>query len=242
MSVILPPMREGQRAGWIALLELRDALPTGWTIVGGQMVHLWCAERGASPVRPTDDLDAVLDVRANPRALHDFTSVLKEMGFESEGESWNGHQHRWARGAAQIDVLIPRWLGERAARRKGVDGGTTLETPGAQQALDRSGDVDVVVEGRPGTVRRPNLLGALVAKAAAHTVVLDDLRVRHRTDFLVLTTLIEPRDGIDRATRRDRDYLEAMLGALVHDRRAVASVEGAEGGIFTLRLALDLPV
>lgn len=134
MSVTMPPTSEGQRQGWLALLDLHDALPTGWVLVGGQMVHLWCAERGVLPARPTDDLDAVLDVRANPRALLDFTTVLKKMGFRSQGETWNGHQHRWTRGEAQIDVLIPRWLGERAASRKGADGGTTLETPGAQQA------------------------------------------------------------------------------------------------------------
>ena len=240
MTVVLPAMREGQREGWHALLDLYDVMPTGWTLVGGQMVHLWCAERGVSPARPTDDLDAVLDVRANPLALMDFTTALSTMGFVPEGETWNGHQHRWTRGEAQIDVLIPRGLGERAAKSKGAGGGTTLETPGAQQALNRTEEIEVDAAGRVGTVRRPNLLGALVAKAAAHTIVLDNARKRHMTDFLVLATMIEPDDGVDAATARDRTYLEPMLGALVHDTRTVASVEGAETGIYALRLALGL--
>lgn len=238
--VVLPSMSEGQREGWHALLDLRDVMPTGWTLVGGQMVHLWCAERGVAPARPTDDLDAVLDVRARPAALMEFTRALADMGFAPEGETWNGHQHRWVRDGAQIDVLIPRWLGERAANSRGAGGGTTLETPGAQQALDRTEEITVEIEGRLGIVRRPNLLGALVAKGAAHTVVLDKARRRHLTDFLVLTTMIEPGDGLERATGRDRSYLESMLGALLVDGRAMASVEGAPVGVATLRLALGL--
>jgi len=236
----MPVMHDAQRTGWEALFDLYDAHPTGWTLVGGQMVHLWCAERGASPARPTDDLDTVLDVRGQPGVLMTFTTALERLGFTPAGTSPNGHQHRWVRGGAQIDVLIPRGVGERAAQRRGVRGGTTLQTPGAQQAIDRTQDVQVSLEGRTGTVRRPNLLGALVAKAAARTVVLDAARARHVTDFLVLCTLIEPDDRIDEATRRDRTYLHSMLGTITNDRRSLAAVQGSADGVYTLRLALGL--
>ncbi|MCL2466113.1 MAG: hypothetical protein FWF21_02470 [Micrococcales bacterium] len=241
---MMPPLPEPQRAGWLALFDVYHAHPTGWTLVGGQMVHLWCAERGTSPARPTDDIDTVLDVRgqpSHPGVLMTFTSVLGGLGFVPAGTSPKGHQHRWVRDGAQIDVLIPHGVGERAARRKGARGGTTLETPAAQQALDRTQDVQVSIGERTGTVRRPNLLGALVAKAAAHTVALDRTRRRHLTDFLVLCTLIEHGDQIHDATKRDRHYLHNMLGAIVHDRRAVLSVEGADEGVHTLRLALGIP-
>lgn len=243
MTVVMPAMREAQRAGWVALLDVHDVHPTGWTLVGGQMVHLWCAERGASPSRPTDDLDAVLDVRGepgNPGVLMTFTTVLTQLGFVPSGTSPQGHQHRWVRDGAQIDVLIPGGVGERAARRTGAAGGTTLQTPAAQQALDRSEDVEVDVSGRVGTVRRPSLLGALVAKAAAHTVALDPARRRHLLDFLVLSTLIEPADHIGAAATRDRRYLTSMLGAISNDRRAVFEVDGGADGLVTLRLALGL--
>jgi hypothetical protein len=242
MNVALPAMGVAQREGWLAMLDLYDRHPTGWTLVGGQMVHLWCAERGASPARPTDDLDAVLDVRAEPNVLLTFTRALSELGFAPSGQTWNGHQHRWVRGPAQIDVLIPRHLGQRASSRKGAGGGTTLETPGAQQALVRSQEVAVTVGERTGTVRRPSLLGALVAKAAANTVVLDPARRRHLLDFLVLTTLIEADDRVQEANERDRRYLQAMVAAIAADRRAVLSVTGAEDGIYLLRLALGLDV
>jgi hypothetical protein len=34
------------------------------------MVHLHCAEHGYDPPRPTDDVDTVIDVRADPGLLH----------------------------------------------------------------------------------------------------------------------------------------------------------------------------
>ena len=239
MTTTMPAMGDAQHSAWTALLDLYDRRPTGWTLVGGQMVHLHCAERGASPTRPTDDVDAVLDVRAEPHALKDVTTTLTNLGFTSAGTSWNGHQHRWIRDDdAVIDVLIPRHLGIRAASRTGAAGGTTLETPGAQQALDRTEDVAVDVAGRVGTVRRPNLLGALVAKAAAHTVTVDVDRERHITDFAVLTTLIVPSDAVHAATKRDRRYLDQMVAVMTANERAWAGVAGAGDGLERLRLAL----
>jgi len=240
VSVILPLMTDAQAEGWSAILDLHDVHPTGWTLVGGQMVHLHCAERDAAPSRPTDDLDTVLDVRAEPNALLTFTTALSEMGFAPEGETWNGHHHRWVRGAAAIDVLIPRNLGARAARRKGISGGTAVETPGAQQALDRTQDVAVTLSDRHGVVRRPNLLGALVAKAAAHTVTLDRARQRHRADFVVLSTLIGPSDNVDLAGKRDRRYLTSMIGAVESDKRTMLVVEGARDGTDVLRELLGV--
>ncbi len=52
MTVSLPVTTEAQVASWHALMDLHESLPGRWTIVGGQMVHLHCAERDAFPVRP----------------------------------------------------------------------------------------------------------------------------------------------------------------------------------------------
>jgi len=69
MSVQLPPMLDRQRDAWWALLDLHERMPSGWALIGGQMVHLHCAERGTSPMRPTDDADVGIDVRAYPVGL-----------------------------------------------------------------------------------------------------------------------------------------------------------------------------
>lgn len=154
------------------------------------------------------------------------------------GESFEGHQHRWLRGSAQIDVLVPRGVGERALSRRGVTGGTTIQAPGAQQALNRT-ELPVSLGNRTGTVLRPNLLGALVAKAAAHTVSNDVARGRHVTDFLVLTTLIDIDDvrGVD-LSRRDRNYLRRMVRVIAADRTLLTGVADAAVGVQRLRLAL----
>jgi len=239
MTVEMPAMTDAQTVGWLALLDLYDRKPTGWTLVGGQMVHLHCAERGSSPTRPTDDVDAVLDVRAEPDVLWNITRELANLGFAADGESPTGHQHRWVREGASIDILIPRHLGERASSRRGYGGGTTIETKAAQQALDRTENVEVKVAGRTGTVRRPSMLGSLVAKSAAYTIPLDTGRDRHLTDLAVLSTLVTPGDRLQDATKRDLRYLYTALGALAQTPRILGGVQGADDGLRRVRLALS---
>ncbi|HLR94450.1 MAG TPA: hypothetical protein VK053_07995 [Jiangellaceae bacterium] len=238
MNTILPAMAPAQEEGWLALLELHERKPTGWTLVGGQMVHLHCAERGTVPARPTDDADTVLDVRAEPKVLYEFTKVLTAMGFDADGVTADGHQHRWKRGSASIDILIPASLGPRATARRGYRGGTTVSAPGAQQALDRTEDTPVTVAGITGTVRRPNLLGALVSKAAAHSVPQDPGKERHLLDFALLTTLIAPADMVGQAGERDRKRLRAAIDALRGSPRTMAKIEGSDIGLARLELAL----
>lgn len=236
MTIRMPAMVPAQEAGWIALIEIASLMPTGWTLVGGQMVHLHCIERGQAPMRATIDLDAILDVRARPQVLHDFTEVLTDLGFSSAGVSPWGHQHRWVRGVAQIDVLIPRHLGERASARRGVGGGTTVAAPGAQQALDRTERIEVEVAGRVGAVPRPNLLGALVAKAATTTITVDPGRGRHVSDFALLASLLRVADlqGEDLASR-DIRHLRAMIPRVAGEG---VDVQGAERGIAMLSAAI----
>lgn len=238
--VEVPMLNADQAAGWASLLDLYESHPSGWTLVGGQMVHLWCAARGSWPARATDDADTVLDVRGHPDALFQITSTLKAAGFVPAGTTHTGHQHRWIREAAVIDVLIPRFLGEHAARRRGAGGGTTLETPGAQKALNRTSVQAVKVEGRTGAVLRPSLLGALGAKAAARTVMLDPKRDRHLTDFAVLSTLLTPADVRDEEPldALERDRLRSMLGDMRAHRPVWAMVDGAAAGLQRVELLL----
>ncbi len=211
--IILPPMGEAQKQSWQALMAVHARLGSGWALIGGQLVHLHCAERGASPPRPTNDIDTVLDVRASPLLHETFTAVLKELGFvpDTTGE---GVQHRWRRDRAQIDVLLPDGVGERAAGRPGAGGARTIVSPGTTQALERSEAVMVLIEGELGTVLRPNLLGALVAKAAARAEIsVDRAADRHCVDFVVLAGLASAADVRTWSlTNKDRSRLRKMLG------------------------------
>ncbi len=230
--IVLPPMSVAQAASWHALLDVYDRLPTGWTLIGGQMVHLHCAERGTSSPRPTDDADAVLDIRANPQILFEFTSALTDLGFVAHGITAEGQQHRWKCDRASIDVLIPDNVGERLAHRTGVTGSPTVRTPGGIQALHRSEVVAVDVAGRGGHVRRPSLVGALIMKAAAHTVPVDPNRGRHRGDFATLASLVAAADFVDETlSKKECHYLRDMVDATRADRSVMGSQPAADDGL-----------
>ena len=66
--VVLPAMNAAQQQSWHALMELYERVNHDWTLIGGQLVHLHCAERGASPTRPTNDVDTVVDLRPRRRS------------------------------------------------------------------------------------------------------------------------------------------------------------------------------
>jgi hypothetical protein len=55
--------------GWQTLFDLAEVDDANWLLIGGQMMHLLAAEHGVSErVRPTDDVDIVMNVRAKPVA------------------------------------------------------------------------------------------------------------------------------------------------------------------------------
>ena len=78
--VELSTLGDAQLQSWHAVMDLYEVINSDWTLIGGQLVHLHCAERHAAPVRPTDGIDTVLDVRANPKILETFTAALIKMG------------------------------------------------------------------------------------------------------------------------------------------------------------------
>lgn len=235
----LPDMPPKQQRAWEALFDIYDAIPYGWVLVGGQAVYLHAIEREAATVRPTDDADAALDVRAHPTMLQQFTEILLKLGFVSAGESMEGHQHRWLRGPAIVDVLIPRWLGERAESRTGATGGTTIAAPASQQALDRTETVSVSAGGRTGLVNRTSLLGSLVGKAAAIKIPDDGNRERHVRDFLTLASVLRATDfrGI-KLGPSDIDHLRNMLGQLANSPDWMNLIPDSSSGVERVRLIL----
>ena len=226
--IVMPALSAAQAASWRAPMYLYEKVPAGWTLVGGQLVHLHCAERGSHPERPTDDIDAVVNIRAATDMLDRFTRALLDLGFKPS-TSGDGLQHRWRRDAAQIDVLLPDRVGETAANRSGAGGAPTLPTPGGTQALNRSEAVVVQVDERIGTVLRPNLVGALVMKAAAHTAVGDHARGRHRLDFVTLAALVARGDFVENSlNKKDRKRLVDMLAACRSDPIAMEAAHAVD--------------
>lgn len=239
--VELPVMGAPQEQSWHALMDLCERLGHGWALIGGQLVHLHCAERGVLPTRSTNDVDAVVDIRTLPSMLETFTGELMAMGFRPD-TSGEGLQHRWKRDLAQIDVLIPEGVGERARRRLGAGGARTVSAPGTTQALNRTEPVAISVGGRIGTVLRPNLIAALVGKAAARTEIpADRASSRHSADFVILASLISARDFREtELTEKDRRRLRLMLKQC-RSETATMNIEGAADslGQFSRAARLD---
>jgi len=170
VQITLPPMAAPVDQLWHVLLDLGERLTLPWTIVGGQMVLLHAIEHGEAPPQISQDGDVVADIRAQPGALGVVVDELTSLAFELEGISADGIGHRYVRAAEPrpvvVDVLAPEGLGGKVDLTT-TPPGRTLEIPGGTQALNRTERVDVIHEGRRGSVPRPGLLAAIVAKAAA---------------------------------------------------------------------------
>lgn len=241
MKFVSPPaMLNAQRESWFGLLDLAERIPDGWTLIGGQMVHLHCWDRKTSPSRATDDIDAVLDIRMAPKMLEIFTGVLLDLGFKSAGRSFEGHEHRWIRGAGILDVLIATGLGEKADTRTGVTGGTTLATSGGQGALDRSVKYEISIGDRTGIINSPTLIGAILVKAAAYLNTRDSFRDRHLQDIAVLSTLIEGSDALGLViSKNEKSRAISVIAHLDLNVALISTVPGSKEGLQRLKLLLS---
>ena len=238
--VALPFLLPAQSAAWNGLLDIADRFPDGWVLIGGQMVNLHCWEHDAKSHRPTDDVDAVLDIRATPTMLKKVTQFMVEIGFTSAGQSPEGHEHRWIRGDAQIDLLVASGLGERANSRTGVTGGTTISTPGGQGALDRAQRVEIIYQGRTTFINRPSLMGAIVMKSAAYSNKVDSYRDRHLIDVAVLASLVGAVDAVGfTISNEERKKLQTALKDLKNSIGLLNSVGGAAEGVLRVEMLLS---
>ncbi len=222
--VQLPPLARGQSESWAALLELAPTLGDNWLLVGGQMVFLHEVERQATEVRPTIDIDVVVDLRAEPDGLARVHQALLSAGFGQDLPNPHGAAHRYRRGAAVFDVLAPDNVGERAQLDIGL--GRTVEAPGTTQAFRRRGIVTVEAGSGSAEIRRPELVGALIGKAAAVTRITSQTRAsraKHLRDFDSLARLLGPNDR----TTADLSRSERKLLTRLHQSRELSELGGA---------------
>ena len=67
MIIDLEGLAPAAEQGWATLFDLNEVDSTSCFLVGGQMMHLLSVEHAAPVVRPTDDVDVVVDVRTRPQ-------------------------------------------------------------------------------------------------------------------------------------------------------------------------------
>jgi hypothetical protein len=180
----MPTLPAEQEFGWHVLLDLDDR-DDPWALVGGQMTLLHCLENGITGSRPTDDGDIVLDVWTRRDAVRTTGQWLQTTHNFELTETLDGFAYRYTRGGTAIDLLIPEGLERQRQPPVALGSRPALPIDGGNQALLRVERTPVQVGSRSGHVRRPNLLGALVVKAAAFVVDSRDPE-RHAEDIALL--------------------------------------------------------
>jgi hypothetical protein len=227
---------------WHVLLDLAEALPGAWTLIGGQMVLLHALEHGHLPPQVSQDGDVVADVRAVAGALTGIVQALLAADFAVDPNA-EDIAHRFVRAAEPrdvvVDVLAPEGLG-RNTRLYTVRPGRTIQAPGGTQALHRTEPVQVHHEGRSVIVPRPSLLGAIIVKAAACGLGGDVSR-HHRDLALLLSLVADPFAMKSDLTKKDRQRLELARPLLAVDHPAwlLLPPQDRDNGQITYRILAD---
>jgi hypothetical protein len=196
---------------WTALLDLADVKPTGWTLVGALMVMLHELEAGTLSSRATTDADMVVEARGITNATRDMARILLKHGWTLDDEQVDieGHGYTFRRGGVSLDLIAPEGLGERADLAT-IPPLTVPPLPGTRQALDRTQQIAVIHDGRPGMIPRPDLLGALVIKSCAATSDRTAVTARHREDLARLYALVaDPKQLAGDLSKKDRHRLRS---------------------------------
>jgi hypothetical protein len=193
----------------------REVDAAKWVLVGGIMVHTHCWIAGRASSRPTIDLDMLVDVLADADSVMLVATRLRGLGFGLTEPGWKGSPaHRFKRGMDVVDVLVADHLPKHVQPRLGRY--PVMPIDGGAQALDRVLHLRVEATDGPVSLRVPNLLGALVLKAAAAAVDSRD-RERHLRDALILASMIaDPLSVRAQMRGSDRRRLTRLLSQLSH--------------------------
>jgi len=220
---------------WRATAELATILPRGsWTLVGAQMVFLLAYEHGLPIGRTSGDVDVMIDVRALTGATQMASTTLERLGYELDPPSPDGLAHRFRRADAVVDVLAPDGVGPRASLLT-IPPGRTIAVAGGSQALERSRQVPVLLEGREVELPCPSLLGAILIKARAVDVAHDP--DKHRRDFaLLLAAVNDPRSLHGGLGNTERGWLRRRRELLDPGHPAWRTTPNAEDA----RIALEI--
>jgi hypothetical protein len=229
------------------VFELAATLPTNeWTLVGGLMVQVHALAHGIAVVRPTEDLDVLLNIEISAAVVSRADRALAQLGYSlqepADARRRTSPHYRYTRpsavGVETIDLMAPDHAPPAAARR--LRGRPMFEVEGGTQALRRIMAYSVeTTDGDVVTLAVPDELGALVMKGAAYSVDRRD-RDRHLRDAAVLAACITDHAvELARLGGSDRRRLRTLASALADPTHPAWLVLGPElrvAGEDTLRI------
>ena len=182
-------------------------------VVGGATVVLWITDPGAPPVRPTKDVDVVVEV-ATRSAFHDFEARLRERRFAEDWE--DGVICRWGHLSGLILDAMPS--------QPGILG---FENRWQGAAIPHAIERDLPSGARIRAASPPYLLATK----------LEAFKGRGNRDFLGsrdfgdIIALIDGRedliDEVAQAPDDVRTYIAAELAGLLEDPRFADGLFGA---------------
>lgn len=196
---------------WAAVLDVTDAHPDGWTLIGAMMVAFHEHEAGQDSGRLTADADAVVEARGATSGPRGLAQTLLEQGWQLHDADVDINRvgYTFRRGRLAFDLTVPEGLGPRTDVTT-VPPLTAPALPGARQALDRTQQVAVTLGQRHASLPRPSLLAAIVLKSCAAARDRSAASGRHLDDLARLYRLVADPSQLARAlTKKDRQRLRA---------------------------------
>lgn len=164
---------------WPLLIEVVDATPPGsWVLMGGMMAHLHALRGRVSAVRPTTDVDVLLNLEAIADDVSAVPGALQRIGMRPVQPG--GPFHRFTRGEDVVDIMVTNLAGRVRWMSRPI-----MRAPGATLALQDPDVYIVEADGRDVRISVPRTPAALVLKAAAFKNDQRD-RGRHLEDLVVL--------------------------------------------------------
>lgn len=238
---------------WMTVFQLAQCTddPTSWRLTGGLMVQLHARLHNADS-RPTKDADFLVDVLTHASEVQHVKSRLTELGFQLVPGTLTGYTTKMRRNRDSVDLLVDNHLSPFLRSRAILNGQRLLGMPGSRKALKRSMLVTLRHDDAMATICVPDLLGALLMKAASYRETSQDGRERHLQDAMRLASLIndpvEELARLDNTSRSDRKNVRTLTTELLErDSLSYAMMldpEEYENAIATLRelsRLLDMP-
>ena len=168
-------------------------------------------------VRATSDIDMLIDVMADTKNILSVIRGLESLGFELKEPGLRGTAfHRMVKGEIIIDLLVSDHLPTGKRRLSVVNHWPMLEVSGGAQALERKSKLNITTDDFSVSVMIPDLLGALILKAAASISDTRDTE-RHLQDVALLSSLVKDHiTFISRMHGSDKKRLRAVTSMLLN--------------------------
>ncbi|MCI8425742.1 MAG: nucleotidyl transferase AbiEii/AbiGii toxin family protein [Adlercreutzia sp.] len=175
---------------WDTVCEIAEAIdPEGWVLVGGLMVQAHAMLAGRLS-RASKDVDLLVNVMTPGTRAASVVRRLEELGFMKQEPMLKGSPfHRMLRDDRVVDILVADHLPSRKRESSRVNRWPLMAIPGGAQAIGRRMPIALTYGNKHLRLYVPDLLGALVLKAAAYRADRRD-RGRHLDDIALLSSLI----------------------------------------------------